>query len=178
MTVETGSLVGVPMLENLMEAPANGKCNSKASVPKGARLDCRVLLAEDGLDNQRLISLILKKAGAEVTLAEDGRIAHDKALAAHEAGDPFDVVLMDMQMPVMDGYMATKNLRLANYTGPIVALTANAMAGDEDKCRQSGCDGYATKPINAAELLSTIVDALEHGGGPIHAAPALRMFDE
>ena len=156
VTVETGPLDGVPMLENGTEAIAESKRKAKASAAPAVKLDCRILLAEDGPDNQRLISFVLKKAGADVTLAENGQIAHDKALAAREAAEPFDVILMDMQMPVMDGYTATGKLREADYTGPIVALTANAMADDDEKCREAGCDGYAAKPIDRAKLLATI----------------------
>jgi signal transduction histidine kinase/ActR/RegA family two-component response regulator len=164
VTVETGSLEGVAMLENFTEAVAEGRKKAKTSAFYSVKFDCRILLAEDGPDNQRLISFVLKKAGADVTLAENGRIASDKALAARDSGVPFDVILMDMQMPVMDGYTATRRLRDADYTGPIIALTANAMAGDEEKCRQAGCDGYATKPINRAQLFETITHFLgQHG---------------
>ncbi len=93
-------------------------------------------------------------------MAENGLIAHDKALAAQDEGNPFDVILMDMQMPIMDGYTATGQLRAANYTGPIIALTAHAMTGDNEKCREAGCDEYATKPIDRAKLFATIAQFL------------------
>ena len=118
--------------------------------------DRRILLAEDGPDNQRLISFILKKWGATVTVAENGRIALDTALQAREDGKPYDLILMDMQMPEMDGYTATKLLRENNYTAPVIAVTAHAMKSDRKRCLQAGCDDYTTKPIKKPELLSII----------------------
>jgi PAS domain S-box-containing protein len=128
-----------------------------------ARLDNRrVLLAEDGIDNQRLISHVLRKAGAEVTIAENGRVAVDLALAARARGVVYDVVVMDMQMPVMDGYEATRSLRESAYSGPIVALTAYAMAGDHEKCLAAGCDEYASKPIDLKHLLALLNSSIAH----------------
>ena len=107
--------------------------------------------------------MILRNAGAEVAIAENGLIAYDQVMEALRAGTPFDLILMDMQMPVMDGYEATRKLRGQRYSGPIVALTAHAMAADGQKCLQAGCDAYVTKPIKRDELLSL---AAEYSGQP------------
>jgi signal transduction histidine kinase/CheY-like chemotaxis protein len=116
----------------------------------------RVLLAEDGIDNQRLIRFFLEKAGAEVDIVEHGLLARDNALAAATRGEPYHVVLMDMQMPVMDGYVATAELRRAGYSGAIVALTAHAMSGDRERCIDAGCNDYASKPVNKATLIELV----------------------
>ncbi len=155
LTVKTGSLTGVDLLEKPTEAQFLGDPKHR-SAPSASRLACRVLLAEDGPDNQRLISFLLRQAGADVTLAANGQVAHDLALAAHREATPFDVILMDMQMPVMDGYEATTRLREAGYPGPIIALTAHAMSTDRDTCLRSGCDDYMTKPIDRRELIALV----------------------
>ncbi|MBN1910007.1 MAG: response regulator [Pirellulales bacterium] len=160
LAVETGPVDDVPMLDNPAEEFARRDetplpC-AEAAHESGPELACRVLLAEDGPDNQRLICYMLKKAGAEVAVAENGQIACEMALAAKHEGEPFDVILMDIQMPVMDGYDATRHLRRNGYTGSIVALTANAMAGDDVKCREAGCDDYLSKPIVRDRFLCTL----------------------
>ncbi|MEQ1502824.1 MAG: ATP-binding protein [Myxococcota bacterium] len=149
VTVPTGALDGVALLENLEEA---GSTPEPVSPSGGtAPIDARVLLAEDGHDNQILLSTLLRRAGATVTLAENGRIAVDKATSG-----TYDVILMDMQMPEMDGYQAASTLRTLGYTGPIVALTAHAMATDRARCIAAGCSDYLTKPIDRTALFDTI----------------------
>ena len=107
-----------------------------------------ILLVEDGPDNQRLISFVLKKAGADVTIANNGQEGFDAAMEALDAGEPFGLILMDMQMPIMDGYEATARLRENGYPGQIVALTAHAMKGEVQKCLDAGCDVFMSKPID------------------------------
>ncbi len=165
LTVDTGSLDGVPMLTECSEILAELGLAITDSVKKPAvvmpKLSGRILLVEDGIDNQRLISFLLTKAGADVALAENGEIGRDKALEAFNAGEPFDLIFMDMQMPILDGYSATEQLRAADYRLPIVALTAHAMSHDRTKCMGSGCDDFITKPINRMELVSMAAKWME-----------------
>src|SRR5262245_30465265 len=121
----------------------------------------RVLLAEDGGDNRALLERVLKRAGLEVELAGDGREAHAKAMSATLSGTPFDVVLLDVEMPEMSGNEVASALRADGYDGAIVALTAHGRAEDREACLAAGCDEFATKPIDRASLLATLTRFLE-----------------
>ena len=155
-SVTTGSLRDVRMASRVdaAEAPSEAVRSAVLSLPGS----CSVLLAEDGVDNQRLITTYLEKAGARVSVAENGRIAVDRAMAAYRDNEPFDVILMDMQMPVMDGYEATSLLRAKGYSGPVIALTAHAMTGDRERCLAAGCTDYLTKPIRRERLTSAVAE--------------------
>jgi PAS domain S-box-containing protein len=121
--------------------------------PEKVSIRGRILLAEDGLDNQRLIAFLLKKAGAVVDVADDGQIALQMMESANASNTPYDLLLTDMQMPVMDGYMLAKTLRSQGSKIPIVALTAHALAEDRQKCLDAGCDDYLSKPVDKHSLL-------------------------
>ena len=123
----------------------------RATSPLPSRLAGRILLAEDGVDNQRLISLILRKAGADVVVVGNGRLAIERVQA-----EPFDIVLMDMAMPELDGYAASRTLREMGFEKPIVALTAHALAGEREKCLSAGCSDYLTKPVDRAHLIEVV----------------------
>ncbi|MCA0374718.1 MAG: response regulator [Gemmatimonadetes bacterium] len=132
------------------------------AVAPPTRLAGRVLVAEDGVDNQRLITLLLERAGAAVTVAANGVEALDHLGAAREAGAPFDVLLTDMQMPVMDGYTLARTLRARGDEIPIIALTAHAMGDDRARCLEAGCNEYEPKPIDRARLVATCARWMPH----------------
>ncbi len=154
--VSAGDVRGVRMIEDPLVETLVAPQPAPAAENASPRLSCRVLLAEDGVDTQRLITHILTKAGAEVTVVDNGRSAVEHALSTLAQQCPFDVILMDMQMPILDGYEATSTLRAKGYRGKIIALTAHAMSGDREKCLHAGCDEFATKPINRQKLIALI----------------------
>ncbi|HEX2334345.1 MAG TPA: ATP-binding protein [Burkholderiales bacterium] len=169
LTFETGPLEGVHML-----APeAVQEDQGESAVPAASRWSipsARVLVVDDGAENRELVSLVLSQQGLWVEEAEDGRVAVEMA---KKGG--FDLILMDMQMPVMDGYAATRAIRAAGLKVPIVALTANAMRGFEADMSQAGCDVFLTKPIDIDAMVGAVASLL--GGSNIKpvagtAAPA------
>ena len=161
--IETGPLEGVTMVQPIQGAellardePPPGHDVRASAGGEQVLAGVRILLADDARDNRKIVSWHLHRAGAEVDLAANGRIAVEMALKASENGKGHAAVLMDMQMPEMDGFAATRLLRERQYDRPIIALTAHAMTGDRDQCLAAGCDDYATKPIDPHELVLTI----------------------
>ena len=187
LTVATGDIQGVTMVapsttlirpRSLAEQhaprvnppsppPASSVTKSAPADPKPLQ-GVRIVLAEDGPDNQRLLMHYLRKAGAEVSVFENGQLAIDALLpkigdaraTQSELARTCDIVLSDMQMPVMDGYSLARELRARGWTRPIIALTANAMQGDAQLCLAAGCNSYLAKPISATDLIQTCRAAL------------------
>lgn len=164
-TIETGELTGVtitarPPVETVGDV-------AQPTSTKVTLEGLRILLVDDGETNRKLIGLFLTRNGAHVEMAENGALALHAALQAH-----FDVILMDMQMPVMDGYTATARLRATGYRGPILALTAHAMKGDREKCEAAGCSGYLAKPVNMDELVRTVRQSVHMASASSYAAEA------
>ena len=171
LRIQTGDLTGVPLLQEHGESlthPAQHVQDPALSI----RLRGRVLLAEDGVHNQKVLCFYLQKTGIEVTVVENGRQACDAVSRVVAPERPFDLILMDMQMPEMDGYTAAATLRSGGYGGPIIALTAHAMAHDRSRCLQSGCTDYLTKPIDRKRLLQALVQHLPKQGRDSPASPA------
>ncbi|QDU80038.1 Autoinducer 2 sensor kinase/phosphatase LuxQ [Polystyrenella longa] len=148
--VMLSKLVHVRSLDELEELKES---NEHEALPQ---LNCKVLLADDRRDVWFVAKYFLETAGANVTVAENGQQAVDAALSARSSKKDFELILMDMQMPVMDGRDAVRNLRDAEFKIPIIALTADAMEGHREACLEIGCDGYCPKPINGPELIRMV----------------------
>lgn len=155
-SIETGSLANTTMLSH---DEITEKFRTIATSPKqGLKIwfkPARILITDDTPANRQLAGLVLRKAGLTVDEAENGAIAVEKASTGS-----YSLVLMDMQMPVMDGFTATRTLRERGLKTPILAFTANVMEQDRQRCAAAGCTGFLTKPINIDLLLSTIADFL------------------
>jgi PAS domain S-box-containing protein len=150
LIVPTGNLDGINILQHPIEIIENLSASNYTSDTNNLS-GKNILVAEDSIDNQELVKIMLSKAGAKVVFAENGKVAVDKA----EAGS-FDLILMDMNMPEMDGYEATQLLRSRGYNRPILALTANAMSDDINRCLSVGCNEYLSKPIDRTKMMQTI----------------------
>ncbi|WP_455208671.1 ATP-binding protein [Kaarinaea lacus] len=145
LSINTGSLINSQFVHSLKQvAPVN---ESDVSIKNEVPLSGHVLLAEDNLTNQQLLSMLLRKMGAEVSIADNGEIAVKMAQENH-----YDLIYMDMQMPLLSGVDATKMLRSQNYDQPIIALTANATNEDKMICINAGCNDFLTKPTPRDKL--------------------------
>lgn len=147
------------------------RMNQSSGITEEAIFAGHVLVAEDSPGNQELVELQLKMLGLEVTIVGDGQAAVDTVLSRD-----FDLVLMDMQMPRMDGYDATNTLRKNGIRTPIIAMTAFAMKGDEKKCISAGCNDYLAKPVKHADLVRMICKYLPlASGSPVTKNDSVRV---
>ena len=163
--IQTGSLQGIVWKKSEADI-------MKPRVPEAKKLHqglegLSVLVVEDGETNRKLIRLVLERAGANVTSAENGQLGVEAVMR-----ERFDLVLMDMQMPVLDGYTAAQRMRTQGVSIPIIALTAHAMKGDKEKCLRAGCSGYLTKPIDPKKLVETVSLELSTVQDPDNSSPS------
>ncbi|MCI0358437.1 MAG: response regulator [Planctomycetaceae bacterium] len=151
--------------------PRDGEAAEAAAAAPSTTRPLRILLAEDSIVNQRLAVGLLERHGHRVTVANNGREACDRL-----EGDAFDVVLMDVQMPELDGLSATRRIRQREMRGgghvPIIAMTAHALKGDRERCLESGMDEYVSKPIRERQLLAALRGVLGEEGPLLPADPA------
>ncbi|KAA3654256.1 MAG: response regulator [Proteobacteria bacterium] len=168
IVLATGPLEGVRLLDDASlrarmadDTPVQ---DTRWVLPASAR----ILVVDDGAENRELVATVLGEFGLAIDEAENGQVAVDRAQDGR-----YDLILMDMQMPVMDGYTATRNLRAAGLSTPIVALTANAMQGYEQEVIAAGCTAYLTKPVDIDALLATVASFIgghREGSAPLPAA--------
>ena len=152
--IETGPIKHVRMISDTESKSQEARVTQTMGVAVNLP-PCRILVADDVEANRKLIKLVLASAGAELEQATNGQEAYEMA----RDGD-FDMVLMDMQMPVMDGFTAVRKLRSEGFSKPIYALTADAMKGSEEACRAAGCSGFLTKPIDLDKVLATVAEVI------------------
>jgi signal transduction histidine kinase/ActR/RegA family two-component response regulator len=170
--IPTGPLDGVRRIQPPIVVPY--RTQGRVTPQTEPLLHGRILLAEDGPDNQRLITFVLKKAGADVTVAHNGLEAVEMVFGGESmaAQPPFDLVLMDLQMPTMDGFEATQELRNRGFEKPIIALSAHVMKSAIAQAIEAGCNEYLCKPINRQSLLQTVRRHLERQNPELLAGSA------
>lgn len=150
----------IELLSTLQPAPAVTPANQQkvpvvtSSLPQ---FHGRVLIVDDSNDNQFILAQFLKAAGLETASAENGKIGVGKALEEN-----YDLILMDMEMPELDGCQATRALREQGYSKPIIALTANSSVKAREQCFDAGCDDYLSKPFEKSHFFSTLGRYLTH----------------
>ena len=155
ITLPTGDLKNIALLEPEEMTSATRQMETSGQ-SRWQFAKARVLVVDDGAENRELVRLLLEDAGLTVDEAENGKIGMEKAMSKH-----YDLILMDVQMPVMDGFTATKNLRQREIKTPIIALTANAMKGFEQQCLEVGYTGYLTKPIEVDRFMNYMTEFLD-----------------
>ncbi len=151
-----GTQVMDEALPDSLSTSSTTPVHKQTMMPQG-----RVLVADDSADNRLLMSMMLRTWGIGCTAVEDGRLAVDEALQKKRDGKPYQLILMDMQMPRVDGIEATKELRAKGYRLPIVMLTAHALPEIARQCEQAGCDQVVTKPVNEKKLHETVLRFLQ-----------------
>ncbi len=157
VSISTGELRDIPMIQ-----PSHGiEAKPTAEPPEEVKLDASILIVDDRRDIRFLSKHILGKAGATITEAEDGVVAIETVKQAAADNRSFDLILLDMQMPNLDGYATAAALRRIGFPGPIIALTADAMQGDMNKCMEAGCNDYLSKPIDKNVMLQKVAELLK-----------------
>ncbi len=141
---------------DMVHPPQHSESLATPAQFRGIQLDCHVLVVDDRRDIRFLSKTLLQKAGAVVSEAEDGQVALQMVEAKGHQENGFDLILLDMQMPRLDGYQTAQRLRGLGFAGPIIALTADAMQGDMTRCIESGCNDYLSKPINIRALTEMV----------------------
>ncbi len=163
-TIDAGPLDGVDFIERDTAIERPGQPILTVSEFPG---ESRILVVDDRREIRMLAAHYFEEVGARVDTASDGREAIGAFSAAMFEGQPYQAIIMDMQMPVMDGYQATKKLRRLGYDVPIIALTAAAMESDRERCLEAGCNFYVAKPIRADELVGLVADCINERSNPV-----------
>jgi PAS domain S-box-containing protein len=164
VTLDTGPLDGIRLLDAPQAKTSPALSDGRFAKNLPTLPPAHVLVVDDGEANRQLITVILTRAGVKVESAENGEVAVRMATSRH-----FDLILMDMQMPVMDGYTATTKLRQQGLSIPIVALTASVMKGAENRCGAVGCSAYVAKPVDIDELMRCLAEQLKGIAASRHA---------
>jgi PAS domain S-box-containing protein len=170
LTIDAGSPTGKKSPQIVAWDHVTPRVHTPAASLRG-----RLLLVEDDPDVQRIETLLLEKMNLQVAVARNGRLACEMAETSKAEGRPYDLILMDIQLPEMNGYQAAQRLRERGWQGPIVAFTAHAMADDREKCLAAGCDDYVAKPVNLRQLRDLLTPYL---GGSATSAQRTAATDE
>ena len=180
VTLATGSLQNVTWITP--DPSALREAHDGATTEALPQLSARILVADDRPEIRYLVREFVESAGGEIETAESGEACIQTWMASRDGGAPFDAILMDIQMPVMDGLEATRRLRAEGYQGPIIALTANAMQQDRNRCLEAGCNDFISKPINRRLLLEKLLQwtsaSAESAAGEAASGVAILCVDD